>query len=818
MTRETRRIVSVFLASPGDLNEERALVEEVVQKFNKQWQRFFNLMVELVIWEDVPPQAGRPQEIINRDQLARCELFIGMLHLRWGTPTGEFSSGFEEEFSISEENYREHRQPKMSILFKSVNPELLRSPPDPLNKILEFKKSIQDRHYHRTFDSNEEFVELIEQIITHHVQQILDAESRGGQSDRFSSQRGDSGLSVQQNNEESTLYPSSMLQFLEQFTINARLTTSHDQTSAADAARMRLVALLVGSNTDESELGVHDANVLFDARDSLDLSEREKRKLLRVGLVNFENEVVPLWHWLKSSQSLDGSIVQLCSIFGNDSQRVGALNLLRVSEQSEIGTEGLDRNFFVKKWLSTSVSSAVRVAALNYLAQEGEETDLAHIADELNRADYQTKSAAIKAFVSIRAKQSSESALLALIELDPEIVTDEIADVVFHDPDQLNTETLISTLKVRSDLLRSRSVEVLGERGALSAEQLDRLSDDESAEVRLQALISRVKRGENITEDYAESKIIRKRQVQSAFGNFLSNPFSSDGELQAKDFKRFLLRNMSFEQLSAIASEANIFRQDYVFELIRREFPERGEELRVAIRDGFSDWFDTQLQNAIGIGAEPDSINQLREWENRFKLEWLRGALSVVVSSDRADDLSLVRSTLNDDSIEIEDADVVYLSHHGDWSDIDLIVAKQKEKFSKKASSLLGSMEDGLSADIIAESLCELAVGDLARLTDNTTHTGLLSSILLHSSQSDFRSLDSDRLIQLLNNENDQVRRNACLKIIITKTQTVLREIFEQYMELDAHYYNVVFLLDLGLSNRVADARRIAKKMLHSRG
>ena len=116
--KERRRVVSVFLASPGDLKKERVWAQDVVDEFNKTWSRFFNLMVELVVWEDSIRGIGRPQEIINREQLERCELFVGMLHRRWGTPTGVYSSGFEEEFDISERSFREFEQPSIDLLFK----------------------------------------------------------------------------------------------------------------------------------------------------------------------------------------------------------------------------------------------------------------------------------------------------------------------------------------------------------------------------------------------------------------------------------------------------------------------------------------------------------------------------------------------------------------------------------------------------------------------------------------------------------------------------------------------------------------------------
>ncbi|MBK7294817.1 MAG: hypothetical protein IPI84_13845 [Holophagaceae bacterium] len=81
-----RRFVTIFLASPGDLAEERKVAKEIVDDFNSQLADALGYQVELVGWEDTLPGVGRPQAIINRD-LDGCD-FVGMLWKRWGTPPG----------------------------------------------------------------------------------------------------------------------------------------------------------------------------------------------------------------------------------------------------------------------------------------------------------------------------------------------------------------------------------------------------------------------------------------------------------------------------------------------------------------------------------------------------------------------------------------------------------------------------------------------------------------------------------------------------------------------------------------------------------
>jgi len=80
---ETFRLIRVFLASPGDLPEERRLAKDAVDEINKQIAPLLGFRVELMAWEETLPGYGRPQDIINQE-LDVCELFIGMMWKKMG--------------------------------------------------------------------------------------------------------------------------------------------------------------------------------------------------------------------------------------------------------------------------------------------------------------------------------------------------------------------------------------------------------------------------------------------------------------------------------------------------------------------------------------------------------------------------------------------------------------------------------------------------------------------------------------------------------------------------------------------------------------
>lgn len=139
----TFKLIKVFLASPGDVAEERRLAKRVEEDLNKTLISNMNISIRIYGWEDTLPSNGRPQEIINRE-LDDCELFVGILWKRWGTNpanNGIYTSGFEEEFERALERCNSSKM-QMSIFFRDIEESLLVDPGEQLRKVITFKQKI----------------------------------------------------------------------------------------------------------------------------------------------------------------------------------------------------------------------------------------------------------------------------------------------------------------------------------------------------------------------------------------------------------------------------------------------------------------------------------------------------------------------------------------------------------------------------------------------------------------------------------------------------------------------------------------------------
>ncbi|WP_299891883.1 hypothetical protein [uncultured Ruegeria sp.] len=92
-------VLSVMIASPGDVTEERNLIRDVIHEWNDINSKATQCVLLPVGWEthSAPDLAGRAQDIINKDVLEHCDFLVGVFWTRLGTPTGDFESGTVEE-------------------------------------------------------------------------------------------------------------------------------------------------------------------------------------------------------------------------------------------------------------------------------------------------------------------------------------------------------------------------------------------------------------------------------------------------------------------------------------------------------------------------------------------------------------------------------------------------------------------------------------------------------------------------------------------------------------------------------------------------
>lgn len=171
----SEEVISIFLASPGDVADERERLAEVIVRWNRAWSRHFGIRLELLRWEDdaYPDIGDDAQDVVNRQIPDDWDIFVGIMWSRFGTPTGRAGSGTQEEF---ERALARHRAAPRSVglLFYFKDAPLAPSKIDvqQLHQVQLFKKDMQTSGLLTwDFTDTDQFEKLVDLHITKHVQE-----------------------------------------------------------------------------------------------------------------------------------------------------------------------------------------------------------------------------------------------------------------------------------------------------------------------------------------------------------------------------------------------------------------------------------------------------------------------------------------------------------------------------------------------------------------------------------------------------------------------------------------------------------------------
>jgi len=143
-----------MIASPGDVEKERAIAREVIHEWNDLHSAEKGIVLLPVGWEThtYPAIGDRPQAIINKQILRDCDLLIGIFWTRLGTPTGVAQSGTVEEI----EEHIASGRPTM-LYFSKLSARSMSIDEDQLAKVQEFKKTCRARGLIEDYKSRPDF-------------------------------------------------------------------------------------------------------------------------------------------------------------------------------------------------------------------------------------------------------------------------------------------------------------------------------------------------------------------------------------------------------------------------------------------------------------------------------------------------------------------------------------------------------------------------------------------------------------------------------------------------------------------------------------
>lgn len=823
----TRTIIRAFLASPGDLQDERIAVRSVVKEFNALWANELGYQVELIGWEETVSGYGRPQHLINQD-LDRCDLFLGMLSKRWGTPPdrdGRYSSGFEEEFERSLARREESGSPEISLFFKEIPEEFMGDPGEDLKKVLAFRERVvsDKKILFKNFSTIHDLESLTRERITSYVNCVrtesalpeLDEQrekstqlgaEEAGEVDR---RRGLSPLSTDG------------FGFLEDLVERLRSPDSLDEISVSDVARFRLLANSISKpGNDEMDIGVHDINILFAAHTKgTKLGSREIRSLTRFGFKHLENENVPIWCWYSALVDFENNPAVIFSFVGaDDDERVGAISVLTALDiDLPNDSDGIRRDWLIDRWFSDKSSALVRVAALEYLAKCGNAEDLKIAKAEYNRSDRRTTRGALECMIEIllRTGQTQEAQMLVL-EAQFESINADLLETVLEGFDGLDISALHLGLEHRNLKVRLRAVRALRNKNALSVSMAELLSGDSNAQVRSEAVTALLKLGEQLSEEEIKKIFVLSDKQAELPATGWSSVLDEDkeGKELFKQYKIGVLKSLTEAELKKKISES-LMHEDYpYFALMERYFKNNADELRRDIDDRFRKYFKERLRRLSDVlGGKIDIHDLLKsteDLEDYLRKKLTRQGLDILCAARKIEDLQRIRTNLLDGYAGASKCDAEYLEHKGDWSDVHLLANAQGPTLG---ATILTISSDKLFQNAVAKAITSISkkhsISDLLSLD---LPSPILKKTIELCAESRFAKISRNPLLNLLDHESAEVRKAAAIMTVRALPMKQIKSILREYINNKKYrYYNVIHWLDLGASMSRDNAKKVAR-------
>jgi hypothetical protein len=428
MHATTVHVLYVFLASPDDLKAEREAAEELVKNMNKLLVGTLGWQIVLFLWEDAVPGYGRAQGIINK-AVDDCALFIGMLWERWGQPTGEYSSGFEEEYERALARRKKGSEPEIWLVFRAIDSDKLKDPGAQLSKVLSFRdkqRSLNEVLY-REFESVDDWKEKLQNWLWGHVARLSTTTAQQAQPQAPAAAPKET-LDAPTGGPTSVRgqIPQQLVQLADSFrqaVKNGELEFSRQDQNVLgefDVARISLLAATWMSQRQTGEtLGTHEVNLLYKYRDQLETTPAEEAQMFRT-IVGGNSDVLPGWFWFRelTEEDLTKRLLWVAHQDSSAEVRRGTIKLMRTARIE------LPKDFRPVLLLDDD-SELVRNEVYEYLGSIGDEATATLLAGLASKESGQSSSAASEARLSILLRLRPEDAFSEVIKSDGYVSDDE---------------------------------------------------------------------------------------------------------------------------------------------------------------------------------------------------------------------------------------------------------------------------------------------------------------------------------------------------------------------------------------------------------
>jgi hypothetical protein len=790
-----RQVLTVFLASPGDLSEERVAAQEIVANINGILARArLGWQIDLQKWEDTTPGFGRPQQIIN-EMVDSCGLFIGILWERWGQPTGSatFTSGFEEEFERAKARKISSGDPEIWLVFKTIDPQKTGDPGPQLARVLQFRKEQIDLKqflFHDVVDLddwkkrlNNWLMEYVLKIAVASTKTPSDAESvpsvdRKGSSDTLEDPSSKYiPTDLQRLPEQlSQVFNSGNLEFLKQ---DAGLLKDFD------VVRLYLLSFAWLSRRKTAEtLSVHQMNALYQFRAELKLTDDETDQLFRA-LVEQSDSLIPGWYWFRhfSVDQLRTSLLDLANVDPSASVRLGAMRLLTRS-----GIVITPDDYF--QLPLTDDSFMVRQAAYAYLGEHAGLDSMSFIEMLQNWEKDKSGTNIEDVKLKIVARFEPARAFSNAVSSPTRYLSDDEVNIISGCVKFADVESLMKAVNEPSRVtVREMALRELVDRDSLPKEFARSLLEDPSRVIRAMALESLARLGE--LPPIEEVQKLLAKEPDLGFSGLLGAMKPAPENVMSEE--DIIATNYNSRTVGEVLKDINwwgpgrpeayramaLFHFDEFSARIRQDLKDNFEPLRLASLEVLR----TEWQRDFPEQPIENYLDKIGEYDDFIRSRFIEAALAGIARNGTPTDVEYARAFLASDKYYLRDAAVAVVCRLGDSSDIPELLRISRESW--------GTMRLKTAEAALRFSTAPVSLALELKNDSDSAVSRMAFERLLQDESSPVRTLFGE----LLNSDNDANRMRA-VEYSKKHLNDDLKDLLLQCIAQDTYYYNVITWLD----------------------
>jgi hypothetical protein len=767
-----KSVLNIFIGSPGDVTEEREIAKSVVDRINNYVAINLDLVVELRGWEDTIPGYSRPQKLINEDVM-RCDLFLGLMYKRWGSPSGKYTSGFEEEFAIAQKRMESGDLKDIWLFLRNISQDFLEDPTDQLLKVLDFRKKIQSEKklLYKTYNNVMDWEKLLYDTLSFHItKEYLPTPEKGISTHSIpqTSHKTAGELGIVRRNEKVAV----------ENTLNAvRDSFEKDKFQSLDdgiKANLYLLAtsLLYDKSISSEMLNVHEVQFLFKNRTSIKPIALEKKLILRT-ILSDEYNLKCGWYWYTKSKI---DIIKILKIFSQKDYSEG------LRYQSMVYLYAL-KGFDSPSEFESSLHDTKKVVLMtvNIFETYGKKNEIKLIEPlQKNRSEEISEKTSIAIF-AILLRSNIKDVIEYILHSNPSEKALNKAVLKYQELflSKLTIGQAKRLMATGNNFLRSTIFERFYPN--LSDEDLWLFTNDQSNTINSRAFLELLNRGVKITFEEVDKKFSITNDSQAIF-NYLT--------MREKD-KIYLeiYKKMSYEELEKSISWDS-FKSPIIYRAMAEVYYTKFKKTLV---DDLRTKFERikkpfDLMRKLSPELEK-SISEFDKYSDNIRDGFAFEAIGALTNNMVKNDLILARELINenyqynDDSIKCNLLRII--EKFGNTKDIKIL-----EKLSNSKSTSVRHKS--------IEIITALDKNNKFGLVEKLIHSDIKEEVrrgLRHSIDINYE-IDESEIIKLLYHENDDIRLDSLSYLCKTNEVNVLEKVVEEYISKDGYYYNVVCWID----------------------